>query len=409
MAQIMQTIDEIPRIARRIGRWIKWTLTVVAVASLAFVVLQVIDTASALASIHPVLGYAFAALGIAATAVLIGWPAWKMWRLPRVTEPPDFAQDHQLASREQLLARTKYLGRYLQRMTHSEAMADSRGEIEAAVAQAQIMAQHLKTTDESQLAQQRTQLQQFEAQRFNPLLVKIDQQVDALIRREAVQVGVATAVMPLGIMDAFIVLWRNVNMVSRIARMYYGRPGLRGTAVVMRDVAGATVLATYLENITELVHGVAQQFITGWAAAAARPVVEGSVNAVATLRIGHLAKMRCRTLTPWKGKQRILAVKAAFDAAGSWAGDVLREVSQRVGGSLGLISQTATGAVKQGADFLSDIWRRVSGMTPPPTNPGTPGTAGTPGDPGPPGTPGNPGNPADHTNPGTPGTGGQPG
>jgi uncharacterized membrane protein YcjF (UPF0283 family) len=70
---------------------------------------------------------------------------------------------------------------------------------------------------------------QLETTMINPLLSELDAKVEAYIRREALAVGVSTAVCTSGTLDAFVVLWRAANMVSRISRYYYGRPGLHGS------------------------------------------------------------------------------------------------------------------------------------------------------------------------------------
>ena len=61
-----------------------------------------------------------------------------------------------------------------------------------------------------------------------------------------------TALSPNGTLDAFLVLWRNVNLVASLARLYYGRPGLPGTWLILRDVSLAILLSSVLEQISDM-------------------------------------------------------------------------------------------------------------------------------------------------------------
>ena len=63
-----------------------------------------------------------------------------------------------------------------------------------------------------------------------------------------------------GTFDAWIVIWRNLSLVSKLAAIYYGRPGIRGTFFVMRDVATAMLLATKLQGAL----GGAASFFGSW-------------------------------------------------------------------------------------------------------------------------------------------------
>ena len=79
----------------------------------------------------------------------------------------------------------------------------------------------------------------FETERIEKLLAPLDRAADRMIRAEALSVGIATAVSPSGALDAFLVLWRNANLVSRIAGLYYGKPGVRGSLLILGDVLTA--------------------------------------------------------------------------------------------------------------------------------------------------------------------------
>src|SRR5690606_42084612 len=95
-------------------------------------------------------------------------------------------------------------------------------------------------------------LEAFGREQIEPLLKPLDKRVEALIHAEAVGVGVATAVSMNGTVDAFIVLWRNANLVAKVARIYFGRPHLWGSLRILRDVAGIVVVSRALDDVTDI-------------------------------------------------------------------------------------------------------------------------------------------------------------
>jgi hypothetical protein len=76
--------------------------------------------------------------------------------------------------------------------------------------------------------------------------------------------------------------------------------------------------------------------------------VDGGINALATLRIGYLAKERCRSFKAWDDATKKHALSAAVAAAKARSQEVVSGIGKAAGG-----------AVKGG---LAGLFRKVKGQ-----------------------------------------------
>ena len=74
-------------------------------------------------------------------------------------------------------------------------------------------------------------------------------EADAVVRRTASIVFLSTALMQNGRLDGLIVLFTQIQMVSRIARIYVQRPSPRELARLYANVAGTAFVASGLESL----------------------------------------------------------------------------------------------------------------------------------------------------------------
>ena len=156
--------------------------------------------------------------------------------------------------------------------------------------------------------------------------------MDSLIHAEAVGVGIATAVSMNGTVDAFIVLWRNANLVARISRIYFGRPHLMGSLRILRDVAAIVVVSRALEDVTDITGDVIGGLLGKMGGLVAGPVMDGGVNAMMTLKLGYLAKRRCRSFKGWSAKQAKSISAEALKDVKEESGSVVTDLLKGVGG-----------------------------------------------------------------------------
>jgi hypothetical protein len=284
---------------------------------------------------------------------LIGVPVVRFLRLPTVLTPPKAPAKREDWKARHIAARYRFLERYLAHAARNPLLEGSKREVRAAArAAAEAARRPGGDGDEPALGA----LLRFERERVDPLLAPLDREVDKVIRSEALAVGVSTAVSPNGTLDAFLVLWRNANLVSRIANVYYGKPGARGSLRILRDVSAAALLATYLEGLTEAAGGLLRGVLGSVAGVVAGPVVDGSVNALATLRIGYLAKARCRSFKAWTDSTRKQALADALAAAKARSGEVVSEVAKAAGSALGGITGAVGDAMKGGVGLLRKLF-----------------------------------------------------
>ena len=301
---------------------------------------QVIDRYS------PLLAWAFLSLVLFLVARLIGVPVYRFIKMPVVISAPKLPAKTEEWTIAHCRDRIGYLRGYLKSLRRNPGLPHSIALIHAAEDAASALGDSL--TDDADPKAARAEIASFEAEKVTPLLEPLDREVDRLIRVEAISVGAATALSPNGTLDAFIVLWRNGNLVSRIANIYFGRPGVRGSLAVLRDVSGAALLASYLEGLSDAAGGLIGGMLGSVAGVLAGPLVNGGINALATLRIGYLAKERCRSFKAWDEATKRKAISAALAAA--------KGRSQEV---LGSVTKAAGGAVKGG---LSGLIRKVKGQ-----------------------------------------------
>ncbi len=217
------------------------------------------------------------------------------------------------------------------------------------------------------------ELQAFERDRVEPLLRPIDETVDAMIRDEALTIAFATAVSGNGALDAFVVFWRSIVLVSRIATAYYGRPGLRGTLLIAKDVAIAIAAARLAQTATDWMAKLLPTMLPAFSGAVlVPPILDGGFNLIMAMKVGHLAKRRCRSFEAWTEEERERSVVATLAFVASQAMLLMAEFLKKVGSLVakGVVA-TAGAAVGAVGGAARGFWEMIGGWF------------GTRGDPGP--------------------------
>jgi putative membrane protein len=144
------------------------------------------------------------------------------------------------------------------------------------------------------------------------LLSDMDEQARAAISREAVNVGIGTAVSPYGVLDALIVIWRNVRLIRGIAAIYRVRAGAYGTWVILRRTVAAAAMADLAQEVSVALLGTTRSL----ASLIGAPIAQGMANAAMTVRVGLKALEECRPLSLPEEK-RVGAVKTLMGSVTS--------------------------------------------------------------------------------------------
>ncbi len=298
--------------------------------------------------IHAALGWLF--LGVVGFALwrVVYVPFARYWAMPTAVEPPPGDDD----SVDAMQRRTKFVVRVLENLSRNPRALAQGNQIAAVAADARHLAAKASggAADPAAL---RTELRAFETDRVDPLFRVLDDEANKVIRAEALAVGLGTAVSMNGVLDAWIVLWRNLNLVAKLAEIYYGRPGVRGTLFVLRDVATGVFVASRAQGVAEVSAG----FFGGWlgktGAALMGPVVDGALNAGVTVRIGYVAKRRCRAFRRWTEATALESVKHGLAEAASQAKGAAMDVVRVAGG-------TVTGVATDAAVAAGDMVRKAT-------------------------------------------------
>ena len=165
-------------------------------------------------------------------------------------------------------------------------------------------------------------------------LAILSTEADTVVRRTASTVFLSTALMQNGRLDAMILLFTQIQMVTRVARIYVQRPSPRELIRLYVNVAGTAFIASGLESLDlgEMVAPLATSVVpalkggipglSGISALLVRCVSNGAANAFLTLRVGEVARRYCE-LTSRSSPELIR--KSATAAAVQHLGRIVRE------------------------------------------------------------------------------------
>ena len=157
---------------------------------------------------------------------------------------------------------------------------------------------------------------------------------DTVVRKTASTVFLSTALMQNGRLDALILLFTQIQMVTRVARVYVQRPSPREMIRLYVNVAGTAFIASGLESLDlgEMVAPLATSVVpalkggipglAGISALLVKCVSNGAANAFLTLRVGEVARRYCE-LTSRSSPELIR--KSATAAAVQHLGRIVRE------------------------------------------------------------------------------------
>lgn len=310
-------------------RWFRLALTIVTVIALVFLVLEAVRMFQTLHAINPALGYlSLVALGIG--IALVVYPAWRFLKMPRVVEPPPIPTTGAMNAR-QLATELRYLDRYLSNCERNPSFESDRAVVERARQDLALLMAQAKGAPDAAVAVLSASLSDWCCRSLEPALANVDARAERLIYQEALSVGLATAASPNGVLDAFVMLWRSVRLVSEMGVLYYGRPGVFGTMAICRDVSMAVAVAGYMQNVSESLGGVLAKTLGGVGGVVAGPAVDGITNALVLIRIGYLAKARCRSYRRWDAAARRNAVLVALQTTQKVAFGLATEILRQVG------------------------------------------------------------------------------
>jgi putative membrane protein len=242
---------------------------------LALLILEAVWFVEGLFALSPFLAWPFAALLALTLAGAIGFVGREVagvWRLGRLAELRERGR-HLLASEvhgeaDAVLAPIERL--YADRADLAPALDAFRAEADPA----------LNDAERTRLFARR-------------VLAPLDRQAYRLVLRAARDVGVLTALSPLGLLDGLLVVGRTLAMLRAIARLYGFRPGFAGTVSLLRRTVRNMALAGLGEVVSDATTETLGASLAGLLSAKAG---QGVMNGVLCARLGLAAMEQCRPL-----------------------------------------------------------------------------------------------------------------
>jgi hypothetical protein len=308
-------------------------LRFLALAIIAYALISILSGVSALASVIErfVSGswmYVFAAL-LSAIFLLIAYPVWQILKLPRAPMPPEQASG-----------------------------------TEHDVYHAWLL-QHLKNHSDPAVAVAALR------EGVSPALEKLNGKADTLVFTAASQVFIETALSQNGRLDGLLVLARQVKLAWSISNLYELRPTPNRLWYLYSNIAMASILSTNIEDmdLDEMVKPLVAAVLPAAAGAipglqtiasiAVNSLMDGTANALLTLRVGVLTKEYALPLNrPRPEDARRRATAQAYSMLSRVTSDNVGKVLQVfVGIAKGTLKATAGKAwdgVVRGANVAAD-------------------------------------------------------
>jgi len=202
----------------------------------------------------------------------------------------------------------------------------------------------------------------------------LSKEADLVVRKTASTVFLSTALMQNGRLDGLIVLVTQIQMVTRVARIYVQRPSPRELVRLYANVAGTAFIAGGLESLDlgEMVAPLATSMVpalkggipglSGISALLVKCVSNGAANAFLTLRIGEVARRYCELTSSCSPE---LIRKSATAEAVHHLGRIVRENAALIGKKLwdstgGSLIDSSVSKAEGIAGATRDLFGRIS-------------------------------------------------
>ena len=161
------------------------------------------------------------------------------------------------------------------------------------------------------LAGDDTKKMSLELERF--ILNEQDKKVEEIIKEEAANVFLGTAISPYGFLDGIVVLWRNIRMTKKIAKVYEVSPGFFGTLIIMKRIIVSVAIANLMQEGSNLLFMGISSGLKFIPTKGSEMVIQGGAGAFLTVRVGMAAQSEIR-IVPFTQKKRIKTFKICISS-----------------------------------------------------------------------------------------------
>ena len=125
------------------------------------------------------------------------------------------------------------------------------------------------------------------------VLAIVDTKAEERIKVASAQAALSTAISPLALLDAAIVIWRGVRLTKEIAALYGLKPGWISTVVLLKRGAFSIFFVGATELAVEYMNAASESTVVSKISLSAG---EGISNGVLLARIGYGVMSACRPL-----------------------------------------------------------------------------------------------------------------
>lgn len=317
-------------------------LSVVAVVELLRVYVTLRD-------VSPSLGAAFALLIVGGIAWVVVRFLAALWSLPQAPAPPEVADPTRLSSSEALACAGFLQHRIRQLRANMQFSSPSRESLDS------ILGRLREAADQKAIFQSQAEM--------NRILEPLDSAAERIVQECVRDVMVAVVLSPYRSADLLVVLYRNGQMVRRLAQLYQTRPAPIEELRILRDVAAIVATVNFLnftekfiEQLLERVPGLGQL---------AGDLTQGIGAGLLTSAAGHAAIQRCKSIEPWSRQcaQEQLAHRMsgfATDVKDIFKAEVLPRLRPRVPDFAALTDRLSV-AFDAAVDGMGNwVWRPVT-------------------------------------------------
>lgn len=265
---------EILRPRRRRG-WRGWLAGLFGIGLLGSVVLGTVDQVVDLVAQNPLLGWPLAAFLSLLAVAAIGWTGLEMRELRRLSGRASLRRD------AERLASSDLHGEAAPLLAEVTAELGGRRELAGALTRFDAdAAEHLSDGERLRLYERR-------------VLAPVDRAAYRLVLAGGRDIGLLTALSPLGLLDGVLVLWRTTVMLRAIARLYGMAPGPAATLSLLRRCLRNALLAGLADVVS---HAALEHVGAGLMALLSARAGQGAGNALLSARLGLEAIRQCRPL-----------------------------------------------------------------------------------------------------------------
>ncbi len=257
------------------NRWLRWLGLTGATAIVVATTIQAVTYTTGLIAEAPLLGWPFAALLGLVGVTALGAVGRELRELHRLAGRAATRQEAERMAASALHGNAEKLLRPLtRRYARVPAFAAGVGEYEARASDA---------------LDDRERLILFERN----VLAPVDRAAYRLVLEGSRDIGLLTAISPLGLLDGFLVLWRTLIMLRAIARLYGMAPGTLASLALLRRCIRNAALAGLADVVT---HAAVEHVGASLIALLSARAGQGAGNALLAARLGVEAMRQSRPL-----------------------------------------------------------------------------------------------------------------